>query len=54
MAQFEKKLYAEGLLNDEMKKAIAVNITEQINEAVDFADQSPYPDASELTDYVWA
>jgi len=54
VAQFEKKLYAEGLLNDEMKKAIAVSITEQINEAVDFADQSPYPDASELADYVWA
>lgn len=51
---FEAKLLAEGILTAEMRAQIAASITQQINEAVDFADQSPYPDASELSDYVWA
>jgi TPP-dependent pyruvate/acetoin dehydrogenase alpha subunit len=54
VAAFERKLLAEGFLTEEMRAQVAANITADINEAVDFADQSPYPDASELSDYVWA
>jgi len=54
VAAFEKLLLAQGVLTQEMVKNTAEDITQQINEAVDFADQSPYPDGSELHDYVWA
>jgi acetoin:2,6-dichlorophenolindophenol oxidoreductase subunit alpha len=51
---FERVLRDRKLLTDEHKDKIAKEITQEINEAVEFAEQSPYPDASELTDYVWA
>ena len=54
VALFDKVLREEKLLSDELKDKIAKEITQEINEAVEFAEQSPYPDASELTDYVWA
>ena len=54
VAQFEKQLREKKLLTDAMREEIAAGITREINEAVDFAEQSPYPDASELYDSVWA
>jgi TPP-dependent pyruvate/acetoin dehydrogenase alpha subunit len=54
VALFDKVLREEKLLTDELKDKIGKEITQEINEAVEFAEQSPYPDASELTDYVWA
>ncbi|MGH9711340.1 MAG: thiamine pyrophosphate-dependent dehydrogenase E1 component subunit alpha, partial [Candidatus Acidiferrales bacterium] len=51
---FEKVLRDKKLLTDESKTSIAKEITQEINEAVEFAEQSPYPDASELADHVWA
>ncbi len=51
---FEKVLRDKKLLNDESKDKIAKEITQEINEAVEFAEQSPYPDASELADHIWA
>ena len=54
VAAFEKLLLAQGVLTQEMVKKTAEDITRDINEAVDFADQSPYPDGSELNDFVWA
>src|SRR5580704_17153061 len=54
VATFEKQLMEKKLLNDAKKKQIADEITQEINEAVEFAEQSPYPDASELADHIWA
>jgi TPP-dependent pyruvate/acetoin dehydrogenase alpha subunit len=54
VATFEKQLIEKKLLNDAKKKQIADEITQEINEAVEFAEQSPYPDASELADHIWA
>lgn len=51
---FEKVLRDKKLLTDESKANIAKEITQEINEAVEFAEQSPYPDASELADHIWA
>jgi TPP-dependent pyruvate/acetoin dehydrogenase alpha subunit len=51
---FEKVLRDKKLLTDELKDKIAKGITQEINEAVEFAEQSPYPDASELKDHIWA
>jgi len=54
VAAFEKKLAEKKLLTDTQKKEIADEITREINEAVEFAEQSAYPDASELNDHIWA
>ncbi|MGB7152668.1 MAG: thiamine pyrophosphate-dependent enzyme, partial [Candidatus Acidiferrales bacterium] len=54
VALFEKVLRDKKLLNDESKDKVAKEITQEINEAVEFAEQSPYPDASELAEHIWA
>ena len=54
IGRFEKVLVEQKLLNDQKKAAMAAEITAEIDEAVDFAEKSPYPDASEATDFVWA
>jgi TPP-dependent pyruvate/acetoin dehydrogenase alpha subunit len=54
VAAFEKVLVEKKLLTDAKKTQIASEITQEINEAVDFAEQSPYPEASELADHIWA
>jgi TPP-dependent pyruvate/acetoin dehydrogenase alpha subunit len=54
VATFEKQLLEKKVLTDAKKTQIAAEITQEINEAVDFAEQSPYPDASELADHIWA
>jgi len=54
VAMFEKQLLEKKVLTDAKKTQIAAEITQEINEAVDFAEQSPYPDASELADHIWA
>jgi TPP-dependent pyruvate/acetoin dehydrogenase alpha subunit len=51
---FEKVLRDKKLLNDESKDKIAKEITQEINDAVEFAEQSPYADPSELADHIWA
>ena len=51
---FEKQLLEKKVLTDAKKTQIAAEITQEINEAVDFAERSPYPDASELADHIWA
>ncbi|HWG59078.1 MAG TPA: thiamine pyrophosphate-dependent dehydrogenase E1 component subunit alpha [Candidatus Acidoferrales bacterium] len=52
--RFEKALFEKKTLTDAKKKEVTDEITREINEAVDFAEQSPYPDASELMDHIWA
>ncbi len=52
--RFEKYLTERKILTDALKSEIAGQITAEINEAVDFADQSPYPDPQEALDFVWS
>jgi len=54
VAAFEKLLIEKKLLTEAAKKDIATRTTAEIDEAVEYAEQSPYPDASELTDHIWA
>jgi TPP-dependent pyruvate/acetoin dehydrogenase alpha subunit len=54
VATYEKKLMERKLLTEESKKQIVAQTTTEINEAVEFAEQSPYPDGSELWDNIWA
>jgi TPP-dependent pyruvate/acetoin dehydrogenase alpha subunit len=51
---FAKALLEMKLLTEAKKKEIADEITREINEAVEFAEQSPYPEASELSEHIWA
>jgi TPP-dependent pyruvate/acetoin dehydrogenase alpha subunit len=51
---FEKKLMDRKLLTEESKKEIASKTTAEINAAVEFAEQSPYPEGTELWDNIWA
>ena len=51
---FEKVMREKKYLTDELKDKIAAEIKQEIDEAVEFAEQSPYPDPSELHDFVWA
>jgi len=52
--RFETYLTERGLLNDEMKRQITGEITAEIDEAVDFAENSPYPAAEEAAQFVWS
>ena len=52
--RFEKYLYERKVLTDELKAEVAAKIAQEINEAVDFADQSPYPAPEEAQGFVWA
>lgn len=54
VTNFEKRLMEKKVLTEALKDSVAKEINREIDEAVEFADKSPYPDASELTDYVWA
>ena len=50
---FERQLIEKKLLTDAKKTEVAAAITKEIDEAVEFAEQSPYPEASELMDHIW-
>ncbi len=52
--RFEKHLTERKVLTEELKNEITAQITAEINEAVDFADQSPYPEPEEATGFVWS
>ncbi len=54
IVRFERQLEEAGLLSSAEKAAIAREVTETVNRAVEFAEQSPFPDLSELTKYVYA
>jgi TPP-dependent pyruvate/acetoin dehydrogenase alpha subunit len=54
VAMFAKALLEMKLLTEVKKKEIADEVTREINEAVEFAEQSPYPEASELAEHIWA
>jgi TPP-dependent pyruvate/acetoin dehydrogenase alpha subunit len=52
--RFEKYLSEKKLFSDGLKSEVAAEIKQEIDEAVEFAEQSPYPDPSELADHLWA
>ena len=54
MTNFEKSLLQKKILTETKKKQIVTEITREIDEAVDFAEKSPFPDASEISNFVWA
>ena len=51
---FEKKLAGEGILSKETVQEIATDIQREINEAVAFAQRSPFPPIEELEKSVYA
>ncbi len=52
--RFEKKLMDQGILNEEQAKEIRAAIAGELQEAVDYAEQSPLPSPDELLDDVYA
>ena len=54
IATFEQRLIEKNILTEAAKQQMAEEITCEIEEAVAFAEQSPYPDASELAEHIWA
>lgn len=54
VATCERMLLDKKILTEAKRDQIAAEIKKEIDEAVEFAEQSPYPDASELSDHVWA
>jgi pyruvate dehydrogenase E1 component alpha subunit len=52
--RFEKYLAEHKLLDDEQKKQVRDEITREIDEAVEFAEKSPYPAPEEALEHVWA
>ena len=54
MLRFEKFLTDKKILNDDLKKKVAADITAEIDEAVEFAEASPYPKPEDAADFVWS
>ncbi len=55
IANFQRRLLAAEVLNDEAVRALEEQVEREVQEAVDFAEESPEPDpASELMRYVYA
>jgi len=54
IASFESVLVKRKMLSKAALKKIKDKLTEEINDAVDFARQSPLPDESELMDSLYA
>ncbi|HEV2385886.1 MAG TPA: thiamine pyrophosphate-dependent dehydrogenase E1 component subunit alpha [Candidatus Acidoferrales bacterium] len=52
--RFEKYLADRKLLTDAQKKQVRDEITVEIDEAVEFAEKSPYPEPQEALEHVWA
>lgn len=52
--RFEQLLMANGVLTEASKKQIYEEINREIDEAVEFAEQSPYPAPEEALEHVWA
>ncbi len=54
IANFEKKVIKDKILEKDDAKRIAEKISAEIDEAVNFARESPYPEGSELSDGLYA
>lgn len=53
VATFEKRLIDEGVLTEAQKAKFVAEINKEMDEAIEFAESSPYPDPSEITNFVW-
>jgi acetoin:2,6-dichlorophenolindophenol oxidoreductase subunit alpha len=53
VATFEKRLIEEGVLTEAQKNKFVQEINKEMDEAIEFAESSPYPDPSEITNFVW-
>ncbi len=51
---FETKLQQRGLLDESAILEMRRGVSEEIDDAITFAEESPFPDASELMDHVYA
>lgn len=51
---FEQKLISEDLATTQELQAIRDRVRQRVEEAVQFAQSSPYPPTKQLSDYVWA
>ncbi|MBX6341439.1 MAG: pyruvate dehydrogenase (acetyl-transferring) E1 component subunit alpha [Thermomicrobiaceae bacterium] len=49
-----EKLVKEGLASQEELKQIEAEVADEVQRAIEFADESPAPDPSTLTEYVYA
>jgi TPP-dependent pyruvate/acetoin dehydrogenase alpha subunit len=54
LARFEKYLKSEGILTDVAQQKIEAEVKKDIDDAVAFAESSPFPDPSELADHIYA
>jgi TPP-dependent pyruvate/acetoin dehydrogenase alpha subunit len=51
---FEHRLRAVGVLTDEILGALTAEVTAEIDDAINFAKASPFPDASEMDTFIFA
>lgn len=51
---FKKKMMGNGVLTEEDFAAIDQEVDDKVKEAIQFAKDSPFPDASEVTEHVYA
>jgi len=51
---FQKGLLAEGILSEAAIEEIELDVEREVDEAVDFADASPFPPVTELFDHIYA
>lgn len=51
---FEAKLLADGLISEAELRQIEHQVQEEVDEAVRFAEESPFPDPSTLLDHLYA
>jgi TPP-dependent pyruvate/acetoin dehydrogenase alpha subunit len=54
VASFERALLAEGILDEPGRKALEARIQNDINDAIAFAEASPYPDGADAAEGVYA
>ena len=51
--RFSRRMLKAGMASEEELKTIDEQIKQQVQDAVEFANQSPYPAADEVTDHVY-
>jgi pyruvate dehydrogenase E1 component alpha subunit len=52
--RFEKYLTEKKILTEDLKKQVAAEITAEIDEAVTFAEDSPFPQPEDAAAHVWS
>jgi pyruvate dehydrogenase E1 component alpha subunit len=52
--KFEKYLTEKKILTEDLKKQVAAEITAEIDDAVTFAEESPFPQPEDAAAHVWS